>query len=224
MPLRIEAMRQAPTLAGRSVFLAASIPEPARWEGDFDPLEITDAVASAARAVLTSSGTVVTAAHPTIAPLLLYLAAEFPASDRPGVVVYQSRLFESVLPQATRRFAEAGFGDVRWTDAVQGDIPEPGRWDQSLLRMRETLLTETQPVAAIFIGGMGGIPEEHALFRQMLPQRPWYAIGRPGGAARDLSRAWDGDLQAELLDGAVYPSMMRRVVADISRSLENEQT
>src|SRR5207248_3048115 len=87
-----------------SIFISASIPDPTRWEGDFDAFEITDAVVALARACLTAGFRLVTAAHPTIAPLLLYVAAEFPAAPSPRVVVYQSDLFADVLPSATRRF------------------------------------------------------------------------------------------------------------------------
>ena len=77
MALRFESMRQSEVLAGRAVFLSASIPDQSRWHGEFDVREITDAVVAASRAVLTADGVLVTAAHPTIAPLLLYVAGEF---------------------------------------------------------------------------------------------------------------------------------------------------
>jgi hypothetical protein len=37
-----------------SVFVSASIPDPRRWEGEFDALEITDAVVALARTFLTA--------------------------------------------------------------------------------------------------------------------------------------------------------------------------
>jgi hypothetical protein len=223
MPLEPGTMRTTSRLAEVAVFVSASIPDPARWPGDFDPLEITDAVTAAARAVLTESGTVVTAAHPTIAPLLLYVAAEFPLMAHPSIVVYQSHLFSGMLPEATQRFEQAGTGIIKWTAAVEGEAPEPGRWDRSLRLMRETMIREAGPVAAIFIGGMEGVIEEHSLFEEALPGRPWYALGRPGGVARELASQERAGLRDSLLSGGIYPSLFRRVVSDIAASLPPDQ-
>jgi hypothetical protein len=40
----------SPREKDRTLFVSASIPDPDRWEGEFDALEITDAVVSLARA------------------------------------------------------------------------------------------------------------------------------------------------------------------------------
>lgn len=202
-------------LSGKAIFLSASIPDPARWSGEYDALEITDAVVAAGRSVLTVGGTLVTAAHPTIAPLLLYLAAEFPVGKKPSVVVYQSRLFTDVLPDATRRFEDQGVGLLRWTDAVDGDRPEHGAWDRSLAVMRRAMLVDTSPAAGIFVGGMEGIRDEFLLFRDLFPTRPVYALGRPGGEARALASSSRSPIATELLDGDVYPALFRRVLEDL---------
>lgn len=218
MTLKISSMRVGTHLAEASVFVSASIPDPTRWPGEFDALAITDAVTATARAILTQSGTIVTAAHPTIAPLLLYVAGEFPSTDRPSVVVYQSRLFEGMLPEATTRFEREGVGMIQWTEAVTGDAPTPGRWDRSLRLMRVTMLRDSAPVAAIFVGGMEGIIEEHALFREMYPRRPWYALGRPGGMARNLTLDRGASLRDLLEHGEVYPALVRAIIRDIAES------
>ena len=58
-------MSDNPTqLAGQAVFLSASIPDPSRWPGEFDALEITDAVVSVARAVLSAGAVLVTGGAP----------------------------------------------------------------------------------------------------------------------------------------------------------------
>jgi hypothetical protein len=197
----------------RSLFISASIPDPERWEGEFDALEITDAVVSLARVFLTSGWRLVTAAHPTIAPLLLYVAAELHTRGDRRISIYQSELFEYILPTATRRFEAQGIGKVVWTGAVEGDRPVPGKWDRSLEVMRRQMLTETQPAAAVFVGGMHGIPEEYALFSELRPGRPTYAVGHPGGAARALAYEQPvSTLRDQLLDSAVYPALWRAVL------------
>jgi len=67
-------------------------------------------VVALARACLTAGFRWVTAAHPTVAPLLLYVSAEFPTADDQRVIVYQSELFEDVCrrrPAASSQTASA---------------------------------------------------------------------------------------------------------------------
>lgn len=217
MVLKDAAMTDTTRGRGYSVFLSASIPDPDRWEGPFDVLEITDAVVALARVFLTSGVKIVTAAHPTIAPLLFYVAAELPHEDddESSVKVYQSQLFEDVLPAATRRFERAGIGRVVWTPAEEGEHPVPGSWDRSLALMRHQMLEETNPSAAVFIGGMSGIPDEFALFRDLFPDRPVYALGRPGGAARSLVDQAPEALRGRLLAGGTYPALWREVLTNL---------
>ena len=201
------------------MFVSASIPDPDRWIGEFDALEINDAVVAVARAILGRGGSLVTAAHPTIAPLLLYVASEQIANTHQRVVVYQSAVFDSILPDATLRFESDGVGTLIRTASVGGEPPDPARAPQSLLAMRRQMLTDTEPVAAVFVGGMAGIPDEHRLFTSLRPDAPTYALGRPGGAARDLIASSPAELRSDLAEGDVYPSVARRIVDDLVRAL-----
>lgn len=204
-----------PSDVERSLFLSASIPDSSRWGGEFDALEITDAVVSLARVFLTAGWRLVTAAHPTIAPLLLYVAAEFSGGGSRRIAVYQSELFEDVLPTATRRFEADGVGTVVWTAAAAGDRPHPDEWNASLAIMRRQMLAETEPSAAVFVGGMHGISDEYRLFAKLRPDRPRYAVGRPGGEARTLVRASGSALDEQLREGVVYPAIWRAVLDDL---------
>lgn len=224
MPLEVEPMLAESDikLRGSLVFLSAGIPDPARWSGPFDSLAITDAVVAAARAILTSGGGLVSAAHPTIAPLILYVAREFPSlrEQEPSILVYQSRLFSDVLPKETYQLAEGGLAELRWTEASAEEEPEPGRWHQSLLTLRKTMLQEAGPVAAILVGGMEGIAEEFEIFRQLYLERPIYAIGQPGGAASSLVQAGPPDLAEDLANSTAYSTLLRRVIEDIAKTLQ----
>lgn len=202
-------------LAGKVVFLSASIPSRRPWADNFDALEITDAVVAVGRSILSAGATLVTAAHPTIAPLLLYVAAEVSSAERPAVSVYQSEVFASIMPEETRRFEAEGVGIVVRTQAVEGEPPNAQFAPRSLELMRRRLLEETQPVAAVFIGGMDGIPREHDLFTELRPGFPTYALGRPGGAARALAEDSPSRLKELLTHGDVYPSIGRAIVEDI---------
>lgn len=208
-----------PSLESVTLFVSASIPNPERWDGPFDSLEITDAVVSLARVFLTAGARIVTAAHPTIAPLLLYVAAELPEDHPRRILTYQSGLFEDVLPRETERFRSEGIGEFVWTDAAAGERPEPGAWDASLEIMRRQMLAESAPSAAAFIGGMDGIDDEFALFTELRPGAPTYPLGRPGGAARGLAERTESSLRSELLESSVYPSVWRRVLANLRADL-----
>lgn len=207
-----------------TIFLSGSIPDPDRWEGAFDPLEITDAVVTFARACLTSNYRIVTAAHPTLAPLLLYVAAEFPPSDEPSIVVYQSLLFGNVLPTETRRFEAEGVGQLVWTDAHDGDRPEPGCWDASLKLMRGRMLRETDPQGAVFVGGMEGIRSEFDMFSTLHHDRPMLAVRRPGGEAATLISS---EMQSALLDldqELTYPSLWREYFSFLTSSTPSNRS
>lgn len=204
------------TLTGLAVFLSASIPDPARWSGEFDPLEITDAVVAIGRAILSAGARLVTAAHPTIAPLLLYIASELDAVDEPRVIVYQSAVFESIMPEETRRFAAERVGVLVTTDRIGDEPADPALAPASLSHMRRQMLLETQPVAAVFIGGMGGISDEMRLFNELLPGRPTYPVGNPGGEARILEREATGGFVDQLQTGTTYPTIGRLIVGDIA--------
>jgi hypothetical protein len=204
-----------------AIFLGASIPDQGRWSGDFDPREITDAVVAAARAVLSAGGTLVSGAHPTITPLLLDVAAEFPVrEDAPRVIVYQSALFEYVLPAAARRFEADGAGTLRMTPAVPGDSTDPGRRNASLRLMREMMFTETRPAAGIFIGGMEGVSAELHLLRTLMPQAALYPVARPGGESAHLLEFAPEEVRPLLSESAVYPTVFRKVVDDLASRLE----
>jgi len=69
-----------------------------------------------------------------------------------AVRLYQSRYFEEFFPRENARFR-----NVVYVDAAKGDRAN------SLLKMRKQMLKGPFS-AAVFIGGMEGILEEHELF------------------------------------------------------------
>lgn len=203
-------------------FMSGSIPDPVRWKGAFEPLEITDAIVSFARTCLIQGHKIVTAAHPTLAPLLLYVAAELPRQEQVSIRIYQSLLFEDILPTATRRFEAEGIGEIIWTEAAAGEEPVPGKWDESLRIMRLQMLHDTKPDAAVFVGGMEGINQEFNLFRREFPNRPTYALGHPGGEAANLDTRHTGELRQSLAQGNLYPVLWQAVVDHAMNTTAND--
>lgn len=196
------------------VFLSASIPDMDRWRGRFDPFGITDAVVATARSVFTRGGTILTAAHPTVAPLILQVADDFPGE--PGghlVILYQSKLFEVVIPPATTEMMSRHYVEVVWTPAADGETPEPENWSDSLSTMRAAMMTDVPIVAAVFIGGMEGIVDEYERVGETHPSAPRFALGRPGGEAARLPNS--GALAQDLAESDLYPWVMDLVMNEV---------
>lgn len=203
-------------LDGHLVFIGASIPDRKRWDGSFDAYKITDAVVAIARSVLANGGRIVTGGHPTIAPLLLYVAAEQRTRSKDTVTIFQSEVFRDVLPAATQQFEADDVGRVIYTKLVDDEHPSPSRAPQSLRKMRTEMLTNEAPSAAVFIGGMLGIDAELELFQKIHPGAPWYALHSPGGRAAEHEANWPPKLRRLLTKGDVYPTIARAIIADLA--------
>lgn len=202
------------------VFISASVPDPATWEGRGDPLAITDAVTAVARAVLSGELAILTAAHPTIAPLILYVASDLPDLDGTTgrVVLYQSKLFEAMIPEATQQLMRQPIVRVVWTPAAPGGDPtDRSTWGPSLATMRASMFSDEDLAAAVFIGGMEGIREEHEMVKEMVPDVASYPVGAAGGEAASLP--YDGRLRALLATSRAYAHLAESIVQDVNDRL-----
>ncbi len=196
----------------RRVFLSASVPTGRkRYPRAADhlltaqPVLIRDAVLAMVREGLRSGFDFVFGAHPSIAPIVLTVAREFP-SDRPRIEVFQSRLFEAVFPQETLELADGVLGLLTPVPAEPPPPAAPDR-EQSLAAMRMAIITSRELVAAIVIAGMDGVTDEATMFlshhRRSLPL---YALGSTGGAALDLfDRPPPGFSADDFCGGAAAP-------------------
>lgn len=203
------------------IFISASIPDEERWQGPFDPYEITEAVVAFTRALLTTGATLVTAAHPTIAPLILNVARELPEleDERNRVRLYQSDLFQDRIPNATLILMDETFVAIEWTPRQPGDAPSLGEWDASLETMRRTMFN--RPLSgAVFLGGMDGIATEHRMLSATNPNASLYPVHAPGGAAAELPIPSDlePELARSLVDSRLYPHLADLVIQDLQQS------
>lgn len=187
------------------IFLSASVPLPSRNQLYFDTADviaIRDAVRALAMVVVDSQAQLVFGGHPAISPMIRLQMAQTgtPVGDR--VVMYQSRYFERTFPKDN-----SAFEHVELVDAVSGDR------EQSLLNMRNAMLAGPFN-ASIFIGGMEGVEQEYAIFRQLHSATPAFPIASTGAAALRLFQA-DGKLQKdypELANEISYLTLMRDLV------------
>lgn len=170
-----------------AVFLSASFPQPGRARNfaPSDPAALADAVTAIARAILNRDGLLICGGHPTITPLLLYVASEYGWRHR--LIVYQSERFRHVVPDETWRLSEGGYGELRFT-------PEVGNTTKDLQLMRHEAFTAAKYRGAVFAGGMEGIIDEYNLFAELQPQAQRFVLSGPGGAAAELPKVPDSSV------------------------------
>lgn len=158
-----------------AIFLSASVPtrEPFSW--NCRPQEIQAAINALAQVVL-GRKKLVWGGHPAITPLLWSAAQAVGVEYAVAVELFQSRLFQDVLPDENKHFA-----NVTLVDAVGNDL------EASLLNMRTAMFKSTEFEAAVFIGGMHGILDEHKLFRSYWPNATCIPIAQTGGATVQLA-------------------------------------
>lgn len=159
-----------------SIFLSASIPKPGR--GHFfetaDPYLIQSAVREL---LLVSLGRrhIVWGGHPSITPMVWAMCEVLGVQYARAVTLYQSRFFKERFPKENLKF-----GNVIYTE-------ESCDQTESLYLMRRRMFQEQRPGVAVFIGGMEGILDEYALFKELLPRSRVITVAAAGGAARDLA-------------------------------------
>lgn len=158
-----------------AIFLSASVPTREPYSLDCRPQEIQAAINALAQVVL-GRKKLVWGGHPAITPLLWSAAQAVGVEYTVAVELFQSRLFEKVLPVENKHFS-----NVTLVDAVGKDV------EASLLKMRNVMFTSTEFEAAVFIGGMHGILEEHKLFTSYWPNARCIPITQTGGATVELA-------------------------------------
>ena len=191
----------------KRVLLSAGVPDRSRdyprEQEHFDssqPALIRDAVLAVVREGLRAGFDFVFGAHPSISPMVLTVAREFPAST-PHVAVFLSRYFEKVFPRETLELADGVLGTLTVVDHAVGDR------EASLLTMRQQMVASEGMAGAIVIGGMDGVTDEATMFlRHFQRSLPVYAFGSPGGAALDLfDRPPRGFTADDFCGGSVAP-------------------
>lgn len=173
-----------------AIFLSASVPVVGRgnYHETANPFLIQCAVREFVIAVIRRHK-VVWGGHPAITPMIWAICEDLGIDYSQSVVLYQSNFFKDRFPEENQRF-----GNVVLTDAVPEDQPA------SLLLMRETMLSRTDLLAAVFIGGMDGVEVEHDMFTRLHPQAKVLAVPAPGGAALGLARRLSQFSEDELRD------------------------
>ena len=196
------------------VFLSASVPLPSRHPRYFetaDVLAIRDAVRGLAMAVAERDATLVFGGHPAITPVIRLQMATRDGRVGQRFVIYQSRFFRKDFPPDNDAFER-----VVLTPEV------PGSREASLAAMREEMFGAPLH-AAVLIGGMEGVEEEHELFRLRHPRAPTFPIASTGAAAAILFQRQAGAMgwSTELSSDVSYLGLMRSILDRASESMAN---
>ena len=183
-----------------AIFLSASVPDPNRSPKYFstaDPLAIGAAVSGLVYVTL-GRRLLVWGGHPAITPMIWAAANDIGVDYGAWVHLYQSLLFKDDFPAENTRFQ-----NVTYVDAVSNDR------NASLAEMRRRMLNDYQYQAGVFIGGMEGIEDEFALFRQHHPTATILPVASTGAAALLIYQHTAG-LPADLLSSLDYVGIMHR--------------
>lgn len=167
----------------QAVFLSAGVPHAAapHFEGEGDTAAIAAAIGALLYVTL-GRRQLVWGGQSAITPMVWAYAEAMNVAYADWVTLYQSDFFEDEFPKET-----ALFQNVVLTEAVQGDR------DASLDVMRRRMLGETSFGAAVFIGGMRGLFDEHKLISQYAPDAKILPVISTGGAAEKIGRMLDAD-------------------------------
>lgn len=168
-------------MRANAVFLSAGVPDPSapHFEGEGDSAAIAAAV-SALLYVALGRRQIIWGGHPAITPMIWAFSEAMDVDYGDWVTLYQSAVFEDTFPEETARFK-----NVIITDAVGDDR------QASLAIMRQRMIGENHFGAAVFIGGMRGIFDEHHMITERWPDARILPVMSTGGAAEKLGRQFD---------------------------------
>lgn len=186
------------------IFLSASVPLPNRDRVFFDTadvLAIREAIKALVEVVL-PIGRITCGGHPAITPLLALFSREANL-DSNRLAIYQSKLFEGHLPPELAMFV-----DVHMVPAVDNNR------EASLTAMRRAMIESRSFNAAVIIGGMEGIYEEHQLFVERHPNAVVLPLATTGSAARIVYE--QGHYDPIFERDRTYSSLFRRKLLSVN--------
>lgn len=184
-----------------NIFLSASIPLPTRnpkYHETVDVILLREAIKALAEAVL-PHGRITFGGHPAITPMIVHYirAASLPKRN---VTLFQSAFFLKDFPKENEEFL-----DLRVTPA------EVSR-DRSLALMRNEMINSADFDAAVLIGGMEGVVDEAALFRELHPRKPVFPVASTGAGAAEVFSS--SEYPQELVEDLTYTTLFRRLLIE----------
>lgn len=162
-----------------AVFLSASIPDPKRnvkYARSADTVAIASAV-SALLYVTLGRRPLIWGGHPAITPMVVETCDAMGVDYGKWVRLYQSEYFKDQYPEDNHRFK----------NTVYTGVAKDGSLEASLKEMRLKMLSDSEFIAGVFIGGMQGITEEADMLELLQPGAHVVPVASTGGAALELA-------------------------------------
>ena len=188
----------------KNIFLSASVPLEYRDPKFFDTADviaIRDAVIALSSTVLANKEYhLIWGGHPSITPLITLVLERYGLKMSDRVTLYQSREFEKFfLPENE----DVGIRVI--TDKKENRTA-------SLLLMRQKMIGENEYAAAVFIGGMEGVLDEYAMFKELHMDAPCFPIASTGAAAKMLFEENREELDERLATELSYTSLFKEIL------------
>lgn len=184
-----------------NVFLSASVPQKERDPKYFDTADviaIRDSVIALASTVLANKEyRLIWGGHPSITPLITLVLDRLGLKMSDRVTLYQSREFEKFFPPENE--------DV----GIRVITEKKENRNASLLLMRQKMIGDNDYAAAVFIGGMEGVEDEYAMFKEFHPDKPCFPIASTGAAAKLLFEEKKGEFDERLATELSYKSLFK---------------
>jgi hypothetical protein len=200
-------------LAGRKIFLSASVPLDGR-ESKYKlipdaNIRIEEAILRVSSAIFNAGGTLIFGGHPSISPLIGYLCSQYQKpidaekagnsatgtrvdnetlDSNPRVELWQSEAFRESWTGPSERLSKSIGVKTIWTPAINQENYQGGKQDgsqclESLEALRHEMIDSEGLVAMIAIGGMEGVEREFEIFQRRWPRKTVYVLPTTGGAA-----------------------------------------
>ncbi len=187
-----------------NVFLSASVPQKERDPKYFDTADviaIRDSVIALASTVLANEEyRLIWGGHPSITPLIALVLDRLGLKMSDRVTLYQSREFEKFFPPENE--------DV----GIRVITEKKENRNASLLLMRQEMIGDNDYAAAVFIGGMEGVEDEYAMFKECHPDKPCFPIASTGAAAKLLFEEKKGEFDERLGTELSYKSLFKELL------------
>lgn len=188
----------------KNIFLSASVPLEERDPKFFetaDVIAIRDAVIALASTVLANKEYhLIWGGHPSITPLITLVLDRYGLKMSDRVTLYQSQEFERFFPPENE---DVGIRVITEKEENRA---------ASLLLMRQKMIGENKYAAAVFIGGMDGVLDEYAMFREYHKDAPSYPIASTGAAAKMLFEKNSDVLDERLATELSYTSLFKELL------------
>lgn len=188
----------------KNIFLSAGVPtadrNPVYYE-TADIIAIRDSVIALASTVLaTNDYHLIWGGQPAITPLIALVLERYNLKMSDRVTLYQSYEFDRFFPKDNDNVGRIIYTEKRESRSA------------SLQLMRTHMIGDHDYAAAVFIGGMEGILEEYAIFKEFHPRVPCLPIASTGAAARLLYDEHSDEFDVRLLTELSYTSLFKELL------------